>query len=87
MADSFANSPSNRSSAPSGLFVSVSASATALANGPCRGIYIPTAGNVTITDRGGNSITFTALAVGVIHPIQATHVTAISAGGTVLVAY
>ncbi len=85
MADSYVNAPFNRNTSPTGLCVAVSASATAFANGPCRGIYIGSAGNVTITDLGNNSVQFVALAVGVIHPIQAKAITAATAGSMVIV--
>ncbi len=84
MADSFANSPFDRSIAPTGLLVAVSASATAFANGVCRGIYVGSAGNITVTDRGGNSVQFVGLATGVIHPIQASAITAATAGSIVI---
>ena len=85
MADSYKNSPFNRSIAPTGLCVAVSASATAFANGACRGIYAGSSGNITITDLGGNSVQFVSIATGVIHPIQATAITAATAGSLVIV--
>lgn len=84
MADSFANSPFDRSIGPTGLLVAVTAGATPFVNGTCRGIYVGTAGNITVTDRGGNSVQFIAIATGVIHPIQATAITAATAGSIVI---
>lgn len=85
MADSFANSPFDRSIGPTGLCVVVTAGATPFVNGPCRGIYAGSSGNITITDRGGNSIQFVGIATGVIHPIQAVAITAATAGSLVIV--
>lgn len=85
MADSYANSPFQKSTSPGALFLAVTAGATPFVNGPCRGIYIGSAGNITVTDRGGVSTQFVALAVGVIHPIQANALTAASAGSIVIV--
>lgn len=55
--------------------VAVTASATALAEGPTDALYIGTTGNVTVTLQGGNSVTFAAVA-GNIVPFKVTHVTA-----------
>lgn len=44
-----------------------------------RGIYVGTAGDVTVTLRSGDSVTFKNLAAGVIHAIAATHITAATA--------
>lgn len=84
MADSFANSPFQRSTSPAGVFVAVTAGATPFVNGKCRGIYVGSSGNITITDLGGNSVQFIGLATGVIHPIQATAITAATAGSIVI---
>lgn len=84
MAVDYSNSPLQKSTSPGSTFVAVSASATAFANGPCRGIYVGSAGNITITDRQGNSVQFVGLATGVIHPIQATAITAATAGSIVI---
>lgn len=84
MADQ-SNIPFQRSISPGASYVAVTASATVFATGPCRGIYIGSAGNITVTDRVGNSVQFVALATGVIHPIQATAITAATAGSIVIV--
>lgn len=54
--------------------VAVTASATALANGPTDALYFGVTGNVTVTLQGGNSVTFAAVA-GTRHPFKVTHVT------------
>ena len=84
MAD-LSNIPFQRSISPGAAYLAVTASATAFASGPCRGIYIGSAGNITVTDRTGVSTQFVALATGVIHPIQASAITAATAGSIVIV--
>lgn len=60
---------------------SITASANALTR-PTRGIYVGGSGNVTVTlSENGESVQFTNLAAGIIHPIAATHVTAATATG------
>ncbi len=49
-----------------------------------RGILLGTAGSITLTLESGDSLTTDALAVGVIHPIRFTKVTANSADGVVV---
>ncbi len=60
----------------------ISAGATAL---PViiRGLYVGVTGNVTVTLAGGDSVQFTNIAAGVVHPICASHVTAATATGIV----
>jgi hypothetical protein len=87
MATSYANSPFQKSTSPGAGFVAVTASDTALANGPCRGIYIGASGNVTIVDMLGNTVQFVALAVGVIHPIQATTIKAATTATSIVAVY
>lgn len=60
----------------------ITAGAAALAH-TIRGIYVGVSGNVTVTLPSGDSVQFTNLAAGVIHPIAATHVTAATATGIV----
>jgi hypothetical protein len=48
-----------------------------------RALYIGGAGNVTVTMKGGQSVTFTALPAGAILPIRATHVTAATASAII----
>jgi hypothetical protein len=45
-----------------------------LVGGACRGLYVGTAGNVAVVDTVGSVVTYTALAVGIVHPIQATRI-------------
>lgn len=88
MADSYANSPFPRSSAPTGLLLAATASGTAFINGPCRGIYLGVSGDVTITCMNDSSVTLVGLAAGVIHPIQAKKITALDNGAaSCLIAY
>ena len=44
-----------------------------------RGIYVGTAGSVTVTHISGASVAYPNLAAGVIHPIGGTHITAATA--------
>ena len=44
------------------------------AGGACRGLYIGTAGNVVVVDTAGNVVTYTSMAAGIVHPIQATRI-------------
>lgn len=45
-----------------------------------RGLYVGVTGNVTVTlAESGDSVQFVNLAAGIIHPINATHVTAATA--------
>ena len=58
---------------------SITAGAGALTH-EIRGLYIGGAGDVTVTlAESGDSVQFVALAAGIIHPINATHVTAATA--------
>ena len=54
--------------------VAVTASATALAEGPTDALYIGSAGNITVTLQGGNSVTLAVIA-GALLPFKVTHVT------------
>lgn len=57
-----------------------------LPGGPCKGLYIGVAGNVTVDmDNGGSSILFTAAPVGVL-PIVARRVRATGTAATGIVA-
>lgn len=58
----------------------VSASASAIAGGPTRGIYLGTAGDVTVTFLDGSSVTFANMVAGIVHPLAVTHVTALDNG-------
>ena len=61
--------------------VAVTASASALAEGPTDAIYINVAGTITVTLQGGNSVTLTVIA-GALLPLKVTHVTALGGGAT-----
>ena len=50
-----------------------------------RGIYVGGAGNLKVDMLGGGTVTFTALAVGVIHPICAARVYATGTTATAII--
>lgn len=54
----------------------ITASATPIPGGPTRGLYLGTAGSLTVTFVNGDTVTFANLAAGVVHPLSVTHVTA-----------
>lgn len=56
-----------------------------ITGGPCRGIYVGVTGNVTIVTPGQNTVTFTAVPVGIL-PVQALRVNATSTTATNMVA-
>ena len=56
-----------------------------LAN-PCRGIYVGVTGNVKVTLRGGEDVTFVGLAAGVLHGIRATRIWSTGTTATSIVA-
>lgn len=87
MATDYSNTPFQRSISPSPLSVAITAADTDLVNGPCRGIYIGVAGNLTIKDRGGNTVLFVAPAIGVVHPIQAVQIKAATTATSVVAIY
>lgn len=58
--------------------------ATVLA--PTRGIYVGVAGNVAVKLLNGTTVTFTAMASGIIHPIRATQVLSTGTTATNIVA-
>jgi len=79
-----ANLPSHGTATirPAQYAFAITAGASPLAH-VTRGIYVGVSGNITVTTDGGDSVEFTNLAAGVIHPIAATHVTAATATGIV----
>jgi len=87
MATDYTNTPFQRSISPGTAYVAVTPADTDLANGPCRGIYIGAAGNVTVKDRVGTTTQFVALATGVIHPIQAVQIKAATTATSVVAVY
>lgn len=87
MATDYTNSPGQRTTSPAGFFAAVTPASSALPNGICRGVYIGGAGNLVIVDRAGTTLTFTSLAVGVIHPIQAAQITAASTATLIIACY
>lgn len=72
---------------PGAVFVAVTPADTDLAGGICRGIYCGGTGNLTIKDIDGNSVTFVAPALGVIHPIQAIQIKAATTCTSVIAVY
>ncbi|WP_096785876.1 hypothetical protein [Rhodobacter sp. CZR27] len=81
MADTFANHLPGLDS-PADNAAAVTAAATAL---PflTRALFVGSDGNVTVTMRGGQSVTFANVAAGTILPIRASHVTAATATGII----
>lgn len=65
----------------------VTAGASALANGTTRALYVGTGGDVTVTMAAGTSVTFADVPAGTILPIQVTHVTAVSGAADILALY
>lgn len=63
---------------PAGAAFAITASANDLSH-ITRGLYVGTAGDVTVTLEIGDSVTFKNLAAGVIHPIACVKVTAATA--------
>ncbi len=59
---------------------STTGSASPFERGPCRAIYLGTAGDLTVTFVDGTSLTFHNMAAGVWHPMAVTHVTALANG-------
>ena len=51
-----------------------------------RGIYIGGAGDLQVTMFDGGEVTFTALAIGVVHPLQIRRVKATSTTATLIIA-
>lgn len=47
-----------------------------LVDGATKGIYVGGAGNIALTMADGTSVTFTAVAVGVVHPISVLRIKA-----------
>lgn len=74
-----------KSTAPGAGAVAVTKSDSTVLT-PTRGLYIGGAGNVALTMADGTDITFTALAVGVIHPISCTKVKSTGTTATNIVA-
>ena len=58
---------------------SVTAGASALPGGPAYGLYVGGTGDLTVTTRRGESVTFAAVPAGSFLPIIVTHVTAMTA--------
>lgn len=67
---------------PAGAAFTITPGASALVH-ITRGLYVGTAGSVTVTMENGDSVAFPNLAAGVIHPIACTHVTAASAADVI----
>ncbi len=68
---------------PAREYLSITASDTG--NILFRGLYVGASGDVKINDEAGTTITFTALAAGVIHPIGGTRVYATGTTATGIV--
>lgn len=72
---------------PGTKWVSITPADTALANGPCRMIYVGGAGNLSIVDRDGTTVVFTAITTGIIHPISAVQIKAATTATLILAGY
>lgn len=77
MSDAFTSADRNISS-PAEYAEAVTPGATALTN-VTRALYVGTAGNVTVTMRGGGSVTFKNIPAGTVIPVRVSHVTAATA--------
>lgn len=64
----------------------VTAGASKLDTFPTRGLYLGTAGDLTVTLIDGTSVTLKNMAAGVWHPIAVTHVTAAANGAADILA-
>lgn len=53
---------------------------------PSRGLYVGGTGNVKVTMRGGDTLLFTGLAAGVIHPISVVRVWSTTTTATSIIA-
>lgn len=82
--------------ASSDEFVAVTPSDTALLTYPddngdkitrtCKGIYVGVAGAVAVKDKYGNSVTFSNLAAGMLHPIATNRILAAGTDATGIIA-
>lgn len=76
----------SRLTAPITKAAAVTPSDTVDLTTPTRGIYIGGAGNLKVDTLGGDTVTFNALAVGVIHWIQVKRVYSTGTTATAIVA-
>lgn len=73
--------------APGGACLEVTpADGADLANAPCRALYVGGAGDVTIHDIDGNTITFAGVPAGTVLPVKAMRVMATDTDATDIVA-
>jgi len=76
-----------KSTSPSANAVAVTPhDTTAIVGGPTRYLYIGGAGNVTVITRKGQTVLFTAVPLGTVLPIQASHVKSTGTTATAIVA-
>lgn len=54
--------------------------------GACRGLYVGVGGNVVVVAPDGTTVTYTALAAGIVHPIQALRINNTNTTATNIVA-
>ena len=72
--------------AAKGAFAVTPSDTVDLPGGVCRGVYIGGAGNLRVTMANDDVVTFTALAIGVVHPISAKRVWSTATTATSIVA-
>ena len=68
----------DRNTTTASAVVAITVAATDLPDGPCRAIWVGTAGNITFIDLSGNTVTNFPAQVG-LNPIGATRITAATA--------
>ena len=84
MADNFDNHRAELDS-PAGDAAVITPGASALAN-VTRGIYVGGTGTLNVTTLGGTTTLFSAIPVGTIIPVRATHILSTSTTATLIVA-
>lgn len=77
--------PANGHSAQSAVSV-VTSDSVNLVGGPTKGIYVGGTGDISLIMNDGSSITFTALAAGVVHSISAKRINATGTTATGIIA-
>lgn len=87
MATDYSNFPKQKTTSPAAYFASVTPADSALPNGPCRGIYVGGSGNLAILTPDAQTITFTGIATGVIHPISAVQIKAATTATLIIACY
>ena len=81
MADKFENYAPSQTSGAENAFAVTPNDAADLAQ-VTRGLYVGVSGDVKVTLKGGDAVTFVNLAGGVIHPLRVTRVGSTGTGAT-----